>query len=199
MTKNRLFLILPLFLVLAAGIFRYLKLAGWVSSDVWTNFAPWMALAFTGTLVISRRMPFWLTPALLILVDLSARGLQTVLHGEAIAVYACYALAAWIASGQRGRLGLLGSLLGVIGCTFGFYLITNTISWIVDPGYVKNLSGWMQALTSGLPGLPPTTIFLYKSLLSDLAFSCMLLAAYNTEATLRREKTIPVLGSLAAA
>jgi hypothetical protein len=48
-------------------------------------------------------------------------------------------------------------------------------------------------MTTGLPGLPPTIWFLRNSLLSDLAFSCLLLAAYNTEASFRRQDTIPLL------
>jgi hypothetical protein len=56
----------------------------------------------------------------------------------------------------------------------------------------------MQAMTTGLPGLPPTIWFLRNSLLSDLAFSCLLLAAYNTEASIRRQHTIPLLRASAA-
>ena len=67
------------------------------------------------------------------------------------------------------------------------------MSWFVDPGYAKTLAGWVQAMTTGLPGLPPTFWFLRNSLLSDLAFSCLLLAAYNTEASFRRQETIPML------
>lgn len=193
MPKNRLLLVLPLILIAAAAVFRYLKLTQLVHVPALENFAPWMALAFTGTLVMSRRVPFIVLPMLLALIDFAATGLTGVMHWEALGVYGAFALAAWFASRSQGKMGLVGSLLGVIACSIGFYLFTNTMSWFVDPGYTKTLAGWTQAMTTGLPGLPPTIWFLRNSLLSDLAFSCLLLAAYNTEASFRRQDTIPLL------
>lgn len=193
MPKNRLSLVLPLVLIAAAAAFRYLKLAHLVHVPALENFAPWMALAFTGTLVFSNRVPFIVLPLLLAAIDLAATGVSGVMHWEALGVYGAFAVAAWFASRSRGKLGLLGSLAGAIACSIAFYLVTNTMSWFVDPGYAKTLAGWVQAMTTGLPGLPPTFWFLRNSLLSDLAFSCLLLAAYNTEASFRRQETIPML------
>ena len=198
MSKNRLLIVLPILLIAAAALFRYLKLSHLVHVPALENFAPWMALAFTGTLVVSQRVPFFVLPLLLALIDLAATGLNGVMHWEALGVYGAFALAAWIASRSRGKLGLLGSLAAVIASSIGFYLLTNTMSWFVDPGYAKTLAGWTQAMTTGLPGLPPTIWFLRNSVLSDLAFSCLLLAAYNTEASFRRQDTIPLLRVTAA-
>jgi hypothetical protein len=198
MPKPRLSLVLPLLLVLAAAVFRYLKLGQLVSVPALENFAPWMALAFTGTLVFSKRMPFFVLPLLLVAIDLAARGVKGVMHWEAIAVYGAFGVAALVASRMRGRIGLVGSLLGVVGCSLLFYLVTNTVSWIADPGYAKTFGAWVQALTTGLPNFTPTIYFLRNSLLSDVAFSCMLLAAYNTEASIRRQQTIPLLRTAAA-
>lgn len=192
---------LPIFLVLLAVAFRYAKLAGFVHIEALENFTPWMALAFTGTLVFPKRVSFLLIPALLMGIGIAATSLNDVLHWEAVAVYGSFGLVAWLAARSRGQIGLVGSLLGVMACTIGFYLVTNTVSWLTDPAYAKNLAGWAQALTTGigLPGLPPTTWFLRQSLISDLAFSCLLLAAYNTEAAIRRQQAIPLLRSAAAA
>lgn len=198
MPQNRFSLLLPLILITAAAAFRYLKLGQGVQVPALENFAPWMALAFTGTLVFSKRVPFLILPLLLVVIDLAATGIRGVMHWEAIGVYGAFAIAAGFASRCRGKLGLLGSLMGTLACSITFYLITNTLSWFVDPGYAKTLAGWVQAMTNGLPGLPPTIWFLRNSLLSDLAFSCLLLAAYNTEASFRRQKTIPMLRTSAA-
>jgi len=191
---SRAFLV-PIALILAAVAFRYLKLAGLVHLPWLENFSPWMALAFAGTLVFPQRVSFLLIPALLFVIGLAATGWGAVLHWEAVAVYGCFGIVAWLAARLRGKIGLVGTLLGVIGCGIGFYLVTNTVSWLVDPTYAKNLAGWVQALTTGigLPGLQPTTWFLRQSLLSDLVFTCLLLAAYNTEAAIRRQPSIPVL------
>lgn len=198
MSSKRFSLLLPLVLVLASAVFRYFKLGHGMVVPALENFAPWMALAFTGTLVFSKRVPFLALPLLLVAIDLAATGLRGVMHKEAVAVYGLFALAAWFASRQRGRIGIVGGLLGVIGCSLAFYLVTNTVSWLTDPNYAKTFAAWTQAMTTGLPGLPPTIWFLRNSLLSDLAFSCLLLAAYNTEASLRREERIPVLRALAS-
>jgi hypothetical protein len=196
---SRAFL-LPLILVLAAAAFRWAKLKGLINIEALENFSPWMALAFTGTLVFPKRVSFVFIPALLLIIGIAATSMSDVLHWEAVAVYGCFGLAAWLAARWRGQIGLVGGLLGVVGCSVGFYLVTNTVSWLAEPAYAKNLAGWVQALTTGigLPGLPPTTWFLRQSLISDLAFSCLLLAAYNTEAAIRRRQAIPLLRSSAA-
>jgi hypothetical protein len=190
---SRAFL-LPLALIIAAAAFRWAKLKGYVTLEALENFTPWMALAFTGTLIFSKRVPFLLIPLLLAVVDIAATGL----HVEALAVYLCFGTAAFLASRWRGRMGMVGTLLGVAGCSLAFYLLTNTVSWISAPAYAKTLSGWLQALTTGEPGYLPTWYFLRNSLVSDLGFSLLLLAAYNTEAALRQQQRIPLRQPLAA-
>lgn len=183
---------LPILLVLVAVAFRYAKMAGLVNIPALENFNPWMALAFTGTLLFPRRLSFLLTPLLLLAVTLAAAGPSAVLQWEAVAVYASFAVAAWLASQWRGKIGVVGGLLGVAGCSLAFYVITNTISWASYP-YTKDLAGWLQALTTGEPGHLPSWWFLRNSLISDLGFSVLLLAAHNTEARVRQQKAIPLL------
>lgn len=195
--SSRAFL-LPLALIVAAAAFRWAKLKGHVTLEILENFSPWMALAFTGTLVFSRRVSFLLIPLLLVLVDATATGVQSVLHWEALAVYPCFAAAALLASRWRGRMGLLGTLMGVAVCSLTFYFITNTVAWISAPAYAKTFAGWVQAVTTGEPGHLPTWWFLRNSLVSDLGFSLLLLAAYNTEAAFRQQQRIPLRQPLAA-
>ncbi len=196
--SSRAFL-LPLVLLIAAAAFRWAKLKGYVTIEVLENFSPWMALAFTGTLVFSKRISFLLIPLLLVAIDAAATG-SAVLHWEALVVYACFAVAALLASRWRGQMSLLGSLLGVAGCSLVFYLITNTVAWISNPvsAYSKDLAGWLQALTTGEPGHLPSWWFLRNSLVSDFGFSLLLLAAYNTEAVFRQQQRIPLRQPLAA-
>lgn len=190
-------ILLPLLLVLAAAAYRYAKMSGLVHIPALENFNPWMALAFTGTLVFPQRLSFLLTPLLLLVVSLLAAGPAAVLQWEAVGVYATFGAAAWLASRWRDHLGLLGGLLGVAGCSLAFYVITNTISWASYP-YTKDFAGWLQALTTGEPGHLPSWWFLRNSLVSDLGFSVLLLAAHNTEARVRRRRTIPLLVSAPA-
>jgi len=76
-------------------------------------------------------------------------------------------LAKWLA-GRRsiGRV-FLGTLIGALL----FYLVSNTVSWMVNPAYAKTIVGWVQALTVGLPGFPPTWLFGLKSLLGTGLFT----------------------------
>jgi hypothetical protein len=54
-----------------------------------------------------------------------------------------------------------------------FYAITNTFSWLTEPGYAKDFAGFIEALTVGLPqyGATPTWMFFRNSLLSDFIFT----------------------------
>jgi hypothetical protein len=76
--------------------------------------------------------------------------------------------------------GLLGAIL--------FYLITNTASWLNDAGYAKTLAGWLQALTTGLPGYPPTWEFFRNTLLSGGLFTGLFVGAMKLTAESPAEK-----------
>ncbi|MCX6854592.1 MAG: hypothetical protein NTV80_06770 [Verrucomicrobia bacterium] len=182
----------PLLLVVLALILQWLKLTS-PQMGLLPNFSPWMALAFTGTLVMSRALPWAVWPVAMFGVNLAALGFSAALTGENLAIYAIYALAAWSASQFRGRLGLFQGLLGVVLCSAVFYLVTNTVSWAGSPAYAKSFSGWLQALTTGLPGYLPTWTFFRASFFSDLGFSALLMLAFNAEARVRDQATMPLL------
>lgn len=184
--------ILPFLLLAAAIAFRWAKLKGLITADALANFSPWMALAFTGTLVFPKRVPWLVAPLLLLFVDVSANGLKSFADMGMLPIYGCFAAAAFVAGRLRGKTGMLGGLLGVLGCSIVFYLVTNTLAWLAMPEYAKTLSGWVQALTTGLPGYPATLWFLRNSLISDLGFSLLLFAAYNSEAAFRQQQRIPL-------
>jgi hypothetical protein len=59
--------------------------------------------------------------------------------------------------------GLAGAIL--------FYLVSNTASWAQNPEYAKSLWGWIQALTTGTAGPPPTWQFFRNTLLSSGLFA----------------------------
>ena len=194
----------PLVLVLMALGLRWVKL-GSSGMTFLPNFSPWMALAFTGTLVFPRTLAWWVWPLLLAGVDFAAQGsgMWTLADGrwEVFLAYGCYAAAAGFAHLWRGKVGMLQALLGVTACGIVFYVITNSLCWWVKPYYTKDVAGWWQALTVGWAGYAPTWMFLRNSLLSDLGFSGMVILAYNAEARVRSTVTIPwnSRGNLAAA
>jgi hypothetical protein len=62
-----------------------------------------------------------------------------------------------------------------------FYVITNTFSWLSDPGYAKNFEGLIQSVTVGLPqySATPTWMFFRNSLVSDLIFTALFVVCMN--------------------
>lgn len=62
---------------------------------------------------------------------------------------------------------LFGGLLGALV----FYLLSNTAAWLSNPQYVKSLAGWWQAVTTGLPGWPPTWTFFRNTMISGGLFT----------------------------
>jgi hypothetical protein len=64
--------------------------------------------------------------------------------------------------------GLAGAIL--------FYLVTNSISWLTL-SYSKTLAGWIQALTRGMPGHPPTWEFFRNTLSSGGLFTGLFVGA----------------------
>ena len=76
-------------------------------------------------------------------------------------------LAKWLARRRSYGRVFLGALLGALL----FYFVSNTVSWMANPAYTKTIAGWVQALTVGLPGFPPTWVFGLKSLLGTGLFT----------------------------
>ena len=83
-------------------------------------------------------------------------------------ILALYVVLAKLLARRRsyGRV-FLGTLFGALL----FYLVSNSVSWMVNPAYAKTIAGWVQALTVGLPGFPPTWMFGLKTLLGTGLFT----------------------------
>jgi hypothetical protein len=184
-------------LVASAILLRWLKLSP-MGADILPGFSPWMALAFTGTLLYSRSLQFWMIPAAILLVDQFSFGGDLQSLKAAAPTYACLIAAALWATSMRGKLGILGTLGGVVTCSLGFYLVSNTFAWLGNPVYAKSLTGWWQALTVGVPGFPPSWMFFRNALMSDLAFSLILVLGHNVEARQRGLVRLPLLRATAA-
>ena len=53
--------------------------------------------------------------------------------------------------------------LGSLASALVFYLVTNTLSWAIDPLYPKSFAGLAQALTVGLPQLATPTWMFFRN------------------------------------
>lgn len=164
------------------------------------NFTPMLAFAFAGSIVLPKSVPWWGWFFLLLGVDMISLGWdKSIGSGEGLLAYSFFALAAWMGSGMRGKTSVVETLIGTLACSVLFYIVTNSFSWWTDAAYSKNLSGWVQALTTGVPGLiAPTWVFFRNSLTADFIGALILLATYNVEALVRHLKAMPLISSRGA-
>ena len=167
----------PLGLILALALARW---PGFLPDD-WQNFSPVYALAFCAGVYLRGPLA-WVVPlGTLFVTDvlLNVFYYHTAfpVHPYMLVTYAFYAGLIWFGrlhSAQSSWLRLLcGGLLGALA----FYFITNSWSWMHDPGYPKTLAGWIQALTTGLPGFPPTWTFFRNTLMSGGLFTGLFVGA----------------------
>jgi len=149
------------------------------------NFSAAYALAFCAGVYLPARMAWWLPLSVLLLTDVL---LNLFYYAESsvsmyqLLQYVGYAVIILLGRQYRARsswLALLGG--GVLGALL-FYLITNTAAWFQNPEYSKTLLGWIQALTTGLPGYPPTWTFFRNTLLSGGLFTGLFVGAMKLTA-----------------
>ena len=138
------------------------------------NFSAAYAMAFCAGVYFPRKLRWWIPLGTLFALDLVLNIFYyhvRAVDGYTLFKLGTFALIIWLGtrfSPKRSWLALVSG--GVLGALI-FYLVTNIGSWIFDPGYPKTLSGLIQALTTGLPGYPPTWTFLKNTLSSGGLFT----------------------------
>ncbi len=179
-------------LLLAAFVYR---VAVVYAGGIPWNFSPLMALALCGGLFLPRFWA-WAVPLGAMLASSYAVDFhyhREFLAPEAVATWAVYAVVIAGGIALRRRPTWPRVLGASVAASLLFYVATNTVSFLVEGGYPKNPGGWLQALTTGLPGYPPTWTFFRNSAASDFLFTafflgCMALARVEVpEASTRSE------------
>jgi hypothetical protein len=172
--------LLALILLLAGVFFRVIRVD--LAPETLPNFSPLMAAALCGAVFI----PGWMglvVPVVALLVSDAALNLHygaPLISTQLLWTLPCYLMAVGIGWRLRERIGrLLPILGGTLAASVIFYLVTNTGSWIGLAAYPQNFAGWIQAMTTGLPGYPPTWTFLRNSLIGDLLFAGFFVALEN--------------------
>ncbi len=169
-------------IVLLLAAFAYRVAVVYAGGIPW-NFSPLMALALCGGLFLPRLWA-WAVPLGALLASTWAADFhyhRAFLAPEGVATWAVYALAIAAGIALRRRPAWPRVLAASVAASLLFYAATNTVSFLTDAGYAKTPGGWLQALTTGLPGYPPTWTFFRNSAASDLLFTafflgCMALA-----------------------
>lgn len=169
--------IFALILLFAGTFFRVIRAD--LAPEVLPNFSPLMAAALCGAVFIRGWLGLVIPVIALIVSDalLNLHQGSQIITSQLLWTLPCYLMAVGIGWCLRSReTRLLPILGGTIAASVIFYLITNTGCWLGLAAYPQNFSGWVQALTTGLPGFPPTWVFLRNSLASDLLFAAFFVA-----------------------
>ena len=162
---------------IAAGLLIYSGVT-WLS-----NFAPMAAIALCGAVYFPPKFKFSVPLGALFISDLFLNYYYGagLIEPHVIGRYIALALVGVIGLTLQNRASFKTLLsASIVGSTI-FYLITNSFSWLSDPGYIKNFAGLIQALTVGLPqySATPTWMFFRNSILSDLFFTLLFVACMN--------------------
>jgi hypothetical protein len=148
------------------------------------NFSAAYALCFCAGLYLPRRLAWTIPLGVMALTDLlltflyyhptdySLLGFVRDQASNYLAYAALIGLGCALGA-KRSFFTLLGG--GLLGAIL-FYLISNTACWL-NMGYEKTLAGWFRALTTGMPGYPPTWEFFRGTLLSGGIFSALFVGA----------------------
>ena len=194
-------MIFAVVLFAAAVLWRVLLGVSNIHNFGWMhNFAPLSAVALCGAAFLPRRTAVVLPLFALLLSDLAINAVY------GVPMLSWEMLARYVALGGIVVLGLVlrksptfGRMLGAsFAGSIGFYLITNSASWLTEAGYAKTLSGWVQALTMGLPGYPSTLSFYRSTLISDLLFTALFVVCLRSAATATATASRPVEAESAA-
>jgi hypothetical protein len=164
--------------------------AGWLS-----NFAPLAAIALCSAAYFPRKYKFAVPLITLFVSDviINLHYGAPLLAPEILVRYIALALVGGVALLLQNRASLKTLLPASIGASTMFYVITNTFSWLSDPGYAKNLAGLIQSLTVGLPqySATPTWMFFRNSLVSDLIFTALFVVCMSAGRTWGNRENAP--------
>ncbi len=167
-------------LIIVAALFRLLPvfLGTTLIQPEWLpNFSPMAALCLCGAACLPRRWALAVPFTALLATDfiLNAHYGWPLVNTELVLKNIAFIAIAAIGWQLRSRAQAKVIFPAAILSSLVFYVATNTASWLSDPAYAKSLAGFVQALTTGLPGYQPTWTFYRNTLVSDLVFTALFL------------------------
>jgi hypothetical protein len=173
-----------LLLIIAAVLFRIVTgFFGHADSIGWLNFAPIAAIALCAAAYFPWKYKFSVPMIALLISDvvLDAHYGFSLLSPFVLSHYIGFAIIGCLGLLLQSRASWKTLLPASVAVSLIFYVITNTVSWIYDPGYAKNLAGLIQSLTVGLPqySATPSWMFFRNSVVSDLLFTLLFVVCIN--------------------
>ena len=182
-----------LLLIVSAVVFRIVTgFVGHSDSIGWLNFAPIAAIALCAAAYFPRKYKFSVPMIALLISDIVLN------FHYGFSLVSPFVLSHYLGFAIIGCLGLLLQsraswktlLPGSVAASLIFYVVTNSVSWIYDPGYAKNFAGLIQAFTVGLPqySATPSWMFFRNSLVSDLVFTFLFVVCMNAGRKMGRSR-----------
>jgi hypothetical protein len=185
---------IPAFLlIISAVVFRIATgFFGHSDSVGWMNFAPIAAIALCAAAYFPRKYKFSVPMIALLISDivLNAHYGFSLVSPFVLSHYLGFAIIGCLGLLLQSRASWKTLLPASVAASLIFYVVTNSVSWIYDPGYAKNSAGLIQALTVGLPqySATPTWMFFRNSLVSDLVFTCLFVFCMNAGRKMGRSR-----------
>jgi hypothetical protein len=159
------------------------------------DFSAIYALALCAGAYFRGAMAWWLPLAVMAATDIGLNVFwyhMGAVRWDMLLNYGIYAgliaLGKWIGKSAPLWKLIFGGILGALL----FYVLTNTLSWLLYPGYARTIAGWIQALFTGLPGYPPSWEFFRNTLLSGGLFTALFAGAAKVTEESPADKTAGV-------
>ena len=152
MTEVKAKLLLPIALMVVFALTRWPGLMPW-------NFSAAYALMFCAGVYFPKRLAWWLPLATMLASDVLLNWHYHVQNGtpmfsaDLVGNYIAYLALVWLGRRFSAKASFVSLLCGGLLGAVMFYLITNTMSWLLNPfhnpEYTKTFMGWLIALTKG--------------------------------------------------
>lgn len=174
--------------ILFLAVFAVSRIPGLLPPD----FSAVYALALCAGVYFRGALAWWLPLAVMAATDIGLNIFYyhiSAVRWDMLLNYGIYAsliaLGKWIGKSAPLWKLVVGGVLGALV----FYVLTNTLSWLMYPGYAKTIFGWIQALFTGLPGYPPSWEFFRNTLLGGGLFTALFAGAAKVTEESPADKT----------
>ena len=194
---------IPALLLIVAVVAYRLVTGLFVHSDSvgFMNFAPLAAIALCAAACFPAKYKFTVPMVALLVSDvvLNIHYGFSLLSPFVLSHYVAFAIIGCLGLLLQGRASLKTLLPASIAASLIFYAVTNSVSWLFDPVYAKNLAGFVQAQTTGHPAwaATPTWMFFRNSLVSDLFFTALFVVCMNLGRSSERSRVTEPLPRVA--
>ncbi len=168
------------------------------------SFSAAYAIAFCAGVFFPQRLAWWIPLVTLAVTDLGLNCYYQFCLGYdcftlpmliyMLGNYVGYAGLIWLGKRFKPKSSFFSLLGGGLLGALLFYIVTNTLSWLINPFHnpeyiTKTLASWILALTKGTDGWPETWTFLRNTLLSGGLFTGFFVGAVKlNEATAKEEE-----------